>query len=242
MDRPTRVCDPVRSFDVLGITESAFGVDTQRSITAWNTAAEKLLGIRAEVAVGKQCCALLRASHIACCAYCPHHRQGGASEPEAATSEQAAYRVPPSPLAERHQDITLVAFTVRSTTGDIRIVHLLRKEPARQVASAPWGTPGTWNGAAPPLDADPAHAVASGLTMPNESYASRPAWAPHAQITAREHEVLALLACGRSTREIAATLTISQVTARQHIALIMAKLGANTRIEAVVCATQQGLL
>jgi len=48
-------------------------------------------------------------------------------------------------------------------------------------------------------------------------------------LTAREVEVLQLLAVGRSAREIAATLGISYYTARHHVEHVLAKLGVRTR-------------
>jgi two-component system nitrate/nitrite response regulator NarL len=51
-----------------------------------------------------------------------------------------------------------------------------------------------------------------------------------------------LLACGLTTDAIAATFGISPVTARNHITKIMEKVGAATRLQAVVIASQAGLI
>ena len=61
-------------------------------------------------------------------------------------------------------------------------------------------------------------------------------------LTAREREVLAQVAEGRSNREIAAALVISPKTASVHVSNILAKLGAATRTEAAVKAHQLLLL
>jgi DNA-binding NarL/FixJ family response regulator len=61
-------------------------------------------------------------------------------------------------------------------------------------------------------------------------------------LTAREREVLELLADGLSNKRIAKRLTISEHTAKFHIAGILAKLDARTRTEAVVTAARRGLL
>ncbi len=61
-------------------------------------------------------------------------------------------------------------------------------------------------------------------------------------LTAREHEVLRLLAEGKSNREIAATLYIAPKTASVHVSNILAKLGAASRTEAAAVAHRQGLL
>lgn len=61
-------------------------------------------------------------------------------------------------------------------------------------------------------------------------------------LTARESEVLRVLAEGRSNREIARTLSISDATVKRHLANIYAKLGTTSRLEAVTKAVQQDLL
>lgn len=61
-------------------------------------------------------------------------------------------------------------------------------------------------------------------------------------LTAREAEVLALLAEGRSNGEIGRALFISTKTASVHVSNILAKLGASSRGEAVALARSEGLL
>ncbi|MGW4642322.1 helix-turn-helix transcriptional regulator [Sphaerisporangium sp. NPDC004334] len=55
-------------------------------------------------------------------------------------------------------------------------------------------------------------------------------------LTAREHEVLRLVAAGRSNREIAAELFISSKTVSVHVSNILAKLGVSSRGEAAATA------
>ena len=55
-------------------------------------------------------------------------------------------------------------------------------------------------------------------------------------LTAREHEVLRLLARGESTPAIARRLFISAATVRNHAQNILTKLGAHSRLEAVAIA------
>jgi HD-GYP domain-containing protein (c-di-GMP phosphodiesterase class II) len=61
-------------------------------------------------------------------------------------------------------------------------------------------------------------------------------------LTAREIDVLRLLARGMSSKEIATQLVISPKTARNHIEHIYAKIGASNRAGASLYAIQQGLL
>jgi two-component system, NarL family, response regulator LiaR len=61
-------------------------------------------------------------------------------------------------------------------------------------------------------------------------------------LTARESEVLQLLAQGKTNKEIAETLVVTERTAKFHVSSILDKLGANNRTEAVTLAAQLGLV
>lgn len=58
----------------------------------------------------------------------------------------------------------------------------------------------------------------------------------------RQHQVLELLAEGRSNTEIGRKLSISGSLAKQEVAFLMHSLGAKTRLDAVVKAQQNGIL
>ena len=65
---------------------------------------------------------------------------------------------------------------------------------------------------------------------------------PGEGLTAREREVLALLAEGLANKAIAARLGVSEHTAKFHVNAILAKLGAGSRAEAIVRAVRLGLV
>ena len=60
-------------------------------------------------------------------------------------------------------------------------------------------------------------------------------------LSRREREVLALIAEGRTNREIGERLFISQKTVGVHVGNILAKLGASGRVEAAMVAIRLGL-
>jgi DNA-binding CsgD family transcriptional regulator len=61
-------------------------------------------------------------------------------------------------------------------------------------------------------------------------------------LTAREREVLTLLAAGASNKSIARALGVSVHTAKFHVASLTEKLGASGRLEAVAIALRTGLI
>ncbi|MCY3781268.1 MAG: response regulator transcription factor [Chloroflexi bacterium] len=92
-------------------------------------------------------------------------------------------------------------------------------------------------------------ALASGLSVIDPRLATllsplgrSPQDPPLSPLTAREKEVLQLLARGLTNRAIALELGITQHTVKFHVNAIMSKLGAQSRTEAVVRATQLGMI
>jgi DNA-binding CsgD family transcriptional regulator len=111
--------------------------------------------------------------------------------------------------------------------------------------------PVAWLGA----DADAAmlsaavRAVAAGLTVldPERGRLPRLHLADQANdiaepLTAREREVLVLVADGLPNKAIARALGISEHTAKFHVGSLLGKLGAASRAEAVAVATRRGIL
>jgi two-component system, NarL family, nitrate/nitrite response regulator NarL len=93
------------------------------------------------------------------------------------------------------------------------------------------------------------HAAAAGLIVLDPAVAGATGVHTHVQpsaegesLTAREQEVLRLVAEGYPNKAIARELGISEHTAKFHVGSLLGKLGAGSRTEAVTLATRRGIL
>lgn len=216
--RQTRPCSApdwlarLRSADVLYVT------DEQQRIIMWSPSAEQVLGYRAEEVLGRPCYAVIAglsvAGHPVCRPGCP----------AAVNARRGRVTSPYEVLAQRrdgervwlNSGVTLVPVEPNRVP---LLLHVCRRIPAPHPQPTPPGRrPRQVQGA----DAPP---------VPNAEHLSR-----------RELEVLRLLAAGQTTAEIAATLGISRLTARNHLASAQHKLGVRNRVEAVLAATEAGLV
>ena len=64
----------------------------------------------------------------------------------------------------------------------------------------------------------------------------------HANLTAREYEVLKLVVDGQSNQQIADTLNISEHTSKAHVCNIIQKLVVDDRTQAAVKAIREGIV
>jgi DNA-binding NarL/FixJ family response regulator len=139
-------------------------------------------------------------------------------------------------LTQRHPGIAVVAMTSYSEVDRIRSAleagasgYLLKDAEADEVTD---GIRRAHCGDMP-LGAAVSRQLARAFATPGRAAVDA--------LTAREHEVLVLVAAGLSNREIASRLSISERTARTHVSSILDKLGLRSRTQAALYAIQQGL-
>jgi DNA-binding NarL/FixJ family response regulator len=121
--------------------------------------------------------------------------------------------------------------------------YLLKDIPAHDLASAIRAAhKGIYQ-----LDATVAGKMLMGLASEGQRAAPKPARssteAPSdTELSAREIEVLRLIANGATNREIAEKLVISEGTVKNHISNILSRLGLRDRTQAAIYAREAGLL
>jgi DNA-binding CsgD family transcriptional regulator len=216
--------------DVGNIPDGAFSVDMEYRIVAWNSGAERVLGLRAEDAVGRKCFDVLacsgtdEGSHTQpCCLAVACARQGEPIPP----FQTIAYG-----RGRQQRKLGVCTLFARTANGQSQVMHIVR-DPAQ----AEW--PLVNNRGVPARDStepDPdSEAGAKDAQMLGQDVAP-------ARLTPREVEVLRLVARGFSTNDIASTLGISRITARNHVTKVIEKLSVKNRLQAVVKAARFGML
>lgn len=204
--------------DIVGSTaESAFAVDGEGRIVAWNRAAERLLGHRDARAIGRRCNELLAGVDPFGNPYCtdPCPLQCMAREGRPIHSSQIHFLTASGERVAVRQHTLVIAG--KAGAGAV-ILHLL--EPLE-------GSKKLDSGGRRAADQGPLRSVARDR---------------RAYLTPRELEVLQLVADGRTTEEIAHRLFISSSTTRNHVQRILRKLSVHSRLEAVAKARRRRLL
>lgn len=210
-------------------SDGVLAVDADQRIILWNEAAETLLGFQAREVLGKLCYEVLGGRDAAgrplCRKGCLTHAMARREEPP-----------PAHDLATHTRDgreiwlnVTTVVVPATKRRGPFTVIHIFRdvsqqkqveRFVQRLLSSA---TTLSWlHQADPPLDP--------------------PAVEAPGTLTAREAEVLRLMASGASTKAISEKLCISPATVKNHSRHILAKLEAHSRLEAVAVAFRHGLM
>lgn len=190
-------------------------------IVSWNEGATELLGYAADEVVGRYCFEIFgwldRCGNAVCSASCPHCRLPGGDELVqtrdviAHTKEGKALWLSVSTLVPPSE-----------LRHESRLVHLFREI-----------------GLPPELERLVAERLRS-QGHETEIPDAEEKIAALERLTRREREVLALIAEGLDSKEIAERLTLSMTTVRNHVQNILDKLGVHSRLEAAVLYVRHG--
>jgi PAS domain S-box-containing protein len=196
--------------------DGVFAVDHQMRVVYWNAAAERIFGVEPEAAVGRRCDEIVAGFAPSGSRLCGAECQVMSCARRGHAPE--TYDLRRTDGAGRPQWLNVSIVILRGPRRRSTLaVHLVRDVTAQRAVERR------------------AERVLSALPDASSSPLE-------AEITRREAEVLRLLACGASNRDIATTLGISPTTVRNHIEHLLAKLGVHSKLEAVVCAARTGLI
>lgn len=166
------------------------------------------------------------------------HVLGAASVAEAASAAEARARA----IADGPRDLCVLDLTLPDGSG-LHLLHELRQAGwSRCVALSPGDDPYSVRAA---LAAGVKGFVVTGSTpdgpRPAAGTRGRGTGGPEG-LSAREIEVLQLVAAGRSNRDIGGELSLSALTVKSHLARIARKLGTGDRAEMVAVALRAGVI
>jgi PAS domain S-box-containing protein len=203
-------------------TDGVLGVDQDHKVALWNEAAERLVGYKATEVVGRPCSEIFagrdRSGRPVCGPACSLIASARKGEPV------QGREVMISTKSGQPIWIHITAITVPAgTPGLFTMVHVFR-DVTRQLEMEMLLTKvqSLLNGEGSPPGGG------SAVSADNPS--------PLSALTAREMEVLRLIARGESAHGIAEKLGISHATARNHTQKILDKLGVHTKLEALALA------
>jgi PAS domain S-box-containing protein len=200
--------------------DPVFVTNRHNQIVFWNRSAELMLGYSADEAAGVSCAGMLEGCDVHgnryCSETCPVTQMAARGE----TVREFGLHLRAKDGQTLVVDVSILHFAVRPPDGFL-LAHILK--PTLAADAHPHG----------PQREDPPRPA---LVAVRESPDARAR-----KLTAREVDVLGMLAAGHATAEIASRLHISTLTARNHIQNILEKLEVHSKAEAVAFAFQKRL-
>lgn len=208
---------------LLRTVDGIFAVDPHQRIVFWNSGCEQLFGVPFQQAVGRQCSEVVRGKNPVQQPFCG----GGCCIAAFAEGANIPGAFPLRACDARGQELRLSVslLLVPSMRRDQRLcVHLLRLGEMVEPMLA--------------LQGD------EHLTRPKPSHKAAHDQVPAnaCGLTAREHEILKLLAEGLAVGVISRLMKISIVTVRNHVHHIEAKLAVHSQAAAVAYAYRHHLV
>lgn len=207
--------------------DGVFAVDADQRVVFWSAATEELVGRPASEVAGKLCYEVIPGrdyeGHPFCRRDCP-----------AIKAARRGRGVPNFDIAFRTNgeevwlNVSIVPVS-RRMIGDAMAIHMIRdvsrRRRSERLAQAAIETVNQFTS-----------------ETSSEELEARPYPAPGPSLTAREVEVLRLLADGLGTQALALRLGLSEATVRNHIQRLLAKLGVHSRLDAVVYGARHRLI
>ena len=208
-------------------SDGVFAIDRRQRIIYWDAGCEELFGYSSNWVLGRPCCDVMQGCHpVTEKSMC----QRGCDVAELHTGVGEAPKT--FQLKIKNADGKPILVTVNivlmpsECKGDWIVTHFLHREKSSNVLKA--------MEFAQTKHVSPSSA--RGNTTAEEGAQ------PKLRLTAREQEILLLLAEGLSCNSISQRLTVSQTTVRNHIQHILSKLCVHSRTEAVAYAYRHELI
>lgn len=216
-----------RLFEALrDAADGAFVIDEDLHIVYWNKAAEAILGFDSEDMAGQYCYQLLKGydagKHLICRMKCQVAKLAMHSKPVPNYDIQVTTKQGDN----RWLNMSVFTYRMRDGTGKKVIVHLFHDLDQKKVDEK--------------LMTHLVELINRYQDLPQTGRTEIESFPQ--TLTAREREILTLLAHGHGTQDIANLLSISLNTVRNHIQHILQKLQVHTRLEAVAIAIKHGLI
>jgi PAS domain S-box-containing protein len=216
-------------FEILdNAADGAFVIDEEQGIVYWNQAAQEILGYAPEDVLGQSCYEVLGGcddrGQAICCPQC--YVSVAASAGQAVTSYDVATRTKSGQI--RWISVSILVISANEDNPTPLVVHLFRdatkkKQREQFILQMLEEAERLQAATLPPMPPTTGQSLAD-------------------ELTDREREVLALLAQGLNTNDIAHSLSISSSTVRNHVQNILNKLQVHSRLEAVAYAFEHGLV
>ncbi|MDI1243244.1 MAG: LuxR C-terminal-related transcriptional regulator [bacterium] len=209
-----------------GTADAAYVLDSQGQIVSWNAAAEALFGVTEGEAVGKACSATLKGIDECgheCGADCSILKRANCRDP------LKNYDIKTRVSGREIWCNVSVVILDRSSSINTYTLHIIRPTDVQKR-----------------LELAVKDFVLAETSLPEanvrEILSTKRSPTASVDLTARETEVLRLLAAGNTTERISDELSISKATTNNHIQHVMKKLSAHSRLEAIRRAEQAGLV
>lgn len=216
-----------RLFEALrDAADGAFVINEDLEVVFWNQAAESILGFDRNDVAGRYCYQILKGydegQYLICRAKCQVAKLAMDSKPV----PNYDIHVRTKEGDRRWLNMSVLSYQMRDVTGKKVIVHLFHDLDQKKIDEK--------------LMTHLIEVINRYQDLPLTGRTDVESFSQ--PLTAREREILALLAHGYGTHDIANLLSISLNTVRNHIQHILQKFQVHTRLEAVAIAIKRGLV